>query len=72
MVLLVDTNITLLNVLSIVCGISPVNKIADLESRLLASSFFLKSITIYPIKSCAGFSTESWPLSISGITIWRL
>ncbi|GMY33370.1 molybdenum cofactor sulfurase isoform X2, partial [Fagus crenata] len=39
----------------------------DLESRLLASSFFLKSITIYPIKSCAGFSTESWPLSISGL-----
>ncbi|KAM3732066.1 hypothetical protein ACB098_11G032800 [Castanea mollissima] len=37
-----------------------------LESRF-TSSFFLKSITIYPIKSCAGFSTERWPLSISGL-----
>nr|XP_023926826.1 molybdenum cofactor sulfurase-like [Quercus suber] len=37
-----------------------------LESRF-TSSFFLKSITIYPIKSCAGFSTEKWPLSISGL-----
>ncbi|KAL4598330.1 hypothetical protein ACB092_11G052900 [Castanea dentata] len=37
-----------------------------LESRF-TSSFFLKSITIYPIKSCAGFSIERWPLSISGL-----
>lgn len=28
---------------------------------------FLKSITIYPIKSCAGFSVEIWPLSNTGI-----
>ncbi|XP_059443756.1 molybdenum cofactor sulfurase isoform X3 [Corylus avellana] len=36
-------------------------------SRLLAGSFYLNSITIYPIKSCAGFSTESWPLSNTGL-----
>ncbi|KAH6761763.1 molybdenum cofactor sulfurase [Perilla frutescens var. hirtella] len=29
--------------------------------------YFLKSITIYPIKSCAGFSVESWPLSNTGL-----
>ncbi|CAA6658051.1 unnamed protein product [Spirodela intermedia] len=28
---------------------------------------YLKSITIYPIKSCAGFSTDSWPLSCTGL-----
>ncbi|XP_034211931.1 molybdenum cofactor sulfurase isoform X3 [Prunus dulcis] len=33
------------------------------ESRLGAASFYLKSITVYPIKSCAGFNVESWPLS---------
>ncbi|XP_062168774.1 molybdenum cofactor sulfurase isoform X2 [Alnus glutinosa] len=38
-----------------------------LGSRLLAGSFYLNSITIYPIKSCAGFSTESWPLSNTGL-----
>lgn len=35
------------------------------ESRLGAASFYLKSITVYPIKSCAGFNVESWPLSTS-------
>ncbi|KAK6149517.1 hypothetical protein DH2020_017042 [Rehmannia glutinosa] len=29
--------------------------------------YFLKSITVYPIKSCAGFSVESWPLSSTGL-----
>lgn len=29
--------------------------------------YFLKSITIYPIKSCAGFSVESWPLCNTGL-----
>ncbi|KAL4200828.1 hypothetical protein AMTRI_Chr02g255600 [Amborella trichopoda] len=28
---------------------------------------YLKSITIYPIKSCAGFSVEKWPLSSTGL-----
>ncbi|KAM7251349.1 hypothetical protein ACFE04_023232 [Oxalis oulophora] len=29
--------------------------------------YYLKSITIYPIKSCSGFSVESWPLSETGL-----
>ncbi|KAK9684105.1 hypothetical protein RND81_10G186600 [Saponaria officinalis] len=28
---------------------------------------YLKSITVYPIKSCAGFSVASWPLSSTGL-----
>ncbi|KAG2679697.1 hypothetical protein I3760_11G063500 [Carya illinoinensis] len=35
--------------------------------KLLAGGVFLKSITIYPIKSCAGFSAASWPLSSTGL-----
>ncbi|XP_043688948.1 molybdenum cofactor sulfurase isoform X2 [Telopea speciosissima] len=31
------------------------------------SSVHLKSITIYPIKSCGGFSVNEWPLSSSGL-----
>ncbi|XP_042007194.1 molybdenum cofactor sulfurase-like isoform X2 [Salvia splendens] len=31
------------------------------------SRYFLKSITVYPIKSCAGFSVGSWPLSNTGL-----
>ncbi|KAL1556065.1 Molybdenum cofactor sulfurase [Salvia divinorum] len=31
------------------------------------SRYFLKSITVYPIKSCAGFSVASWPLSNTGL-----
>lgn len=37
------------------------------ERRLSTTSFRLKSITIYPIKSCAGFSVEGWPLSNTGL-----
>ncbi|XP_009361810.2 molybdenum cofactor sulfurase isoform X1 [Pyrus x bretschneideri] len=37
------------------------------ESRLPAACLYLKSITVYPIKSCAGFSVESWPLSSTGL-----
>ncbi|XP_062011980.1 molybdenum cofactor sulfurase isoform X1 [Rosa rugosa] len=37
------------------------------ESRLEAGSYSLKSVTVYPIKSCAGFNVESWPLSSSGL-----
>ncbi|XP_058080205.1 molybdenum cofactor sulfurase isoform X3 [Magnolia sinica] len=33
------------------------------RSRLMS----LKAITIYPIKSCAGFSVDSWPLSSNGL-----
>ncbi|TYI95981.1 hypothetical protein E1A91_D01G036800v1 [Gossypium mustelinum] len=37
------------------------------EDRLPSSACHLKSITIYPIKSCAGFSLNSWPLSNTGL-----
>lgn len=37
------------------------------ERRLSTTAFRLKSITIYPIKSCAGFSVEGWPLSNTGL-----
>ncbi|OMO53429.1 Aminotransferase, class V/Cysteine desulfurase [Corchorus olitorius] len=37
------------------------------ENQLSSSGCYLKSITIYPIKSCAGFSVESWPLSSTGL-----
>lgn len=37
------------------------------DNRLSSSGCYLKSITIYPIKSCAGFSVESWPLSSTGL-----
>ncbi|XP_011095699.1 molybdenum cofactor sulfurase isoform X2 [Sesamum indicum] len=30
-------------------------------------TYFLKSITVYPIKSCAGFTVESWPLCSTGL-----
>ncbi|XP_073149560.1 molybdenum cofactor sulfurase isoform X2 [Henckelia pumila] len=30
--------------------------------------YFLKSIMVYPIKSCAGFNVESWPLSGTGLS----
>ncbi|XP_022734956.1 molybdenum cofactor sulfurase-like isoform X8 [Durio zibethinus] len=38
-----------------------------IENRLSSSGCYLKSITIYPIKSCAGFSVQSWPLSSAGL-----
>lgn len=41
-------------------------KIVGPESRLPTASLYLKSITVYPIKSCAGFTVESWPLSSTG------
>ncbi|GAB4854748.1 Molybdenum cofactor sulfurase [Ancistrocladus abbreviatus] len=34
--------------------------------RCSSMGLYLKSITIYPIKSCAGFSVENWPLSNTG------
>ncbi|XP_042482522.1 molybdenum cofactor sulfurase isoform X2 [Macadamia integrifolia] len=37
------------------------------ERCLSTSSVHLKSITIYPIKSCGGFSVNAWPLSSSGL-----
>ncbi|XP_045829507.1 molybdenum cofactor sulfurase isoform X2 [Trifolium pratense] len=35
-------------------------------SGFLDTCYYLKSITLYPIKSCGGFSARSWPLSING------
>ncbi|GAV64118.1 Aminotran_5 domain-containing protein/MOSC domain-containing protein/MOSC_N domain-containing protein [Cephalotus follicularis] len=35
--------------------------------RLTTSGYYLKSISIYPIKSCTGFSAESWPLGSAGL-----
>ncbi|XP_052180112.1 molybdenum cofactor sulfurase [Diospyros lotus] len=32
-----------------------------------AARCYLQSITIYPIKSCAGFQVDSWPLCSSGL-----
>ncbi|PON58797.1 Glycine dehydrogenase [Trema orientale] len=37
------------------------------ETRLSAAKVSLRSIIIYPIKSCAGFSAERWPLSSNGL-----
>jgi len=31
-----------------------------------AARHFLSSITVYPIKSCAGFSVDQWPLTSTG------
>ncbi|XP_073061585.1 molybdenum cofactor sulfurase-like [Primulina eburnea] len=33
----------------------------------VTARYFLKSIMVYPIKSCAGFNVESWPLSSTGL-----
>ncbi|GLU17991.1 hypothetical protein SLE2022_343150 [Rubroshorea leprosula] len=37
-----------------------------IERHVASSGYYLKSIIIYPIKSCGGFSVESWPLSSTG------
>ncbi|XP_023645063.1 molybdenum cofactor sulfurase isoform X2 [Capsella rubella] len=39
----------------------------ELESKESFPSHYLKSITIYPIKSCAGFSVMHWPLCRTGL-----
>ncbi|KAF7140730.1 hypothetical protein RHSIM_Rhsim06G0239800 [Rhododendron simsii] len=31
------------------------------------AKYFLRSVTVYPIKSCAGFRVDSWPLSSTGL-----
>ncbi|KAK7346705.1 hypothetical protein VNO80_21228 [Phaseolus coccineus] len=38
-----------------------------LENGFVHTGYYLKSITVYPIKSCGGFSTRSWPLSSNGL-----
>ncbi|XP_011012124.1 PREDICTED: molybdenum cofactor sulfurase isoform X2 [Populus euphratica] len=37
------------------------------EGHERKAGYYLKSITVYPIKSCTGFSVESWPLSSTGL-----
>uniref|UniRef100_A0A1D1ZL06 Molybdenum cofactor sulfurase n=1 Tax=Anthurium amnicola TaxID=1678845 RepID=A0A1D1ZL06_9ARAE len=41
--------------------------IPDISQKLTTGCICLKSITIYPIKSCSGFSVDSWPLSHTGL-----
>ncbi|XP_061345071.1 molybdenum cofactor sulfurase-like [Gastrolobium bilobum] len=43
------------------------NQLKGLEQGFLDSGYYLKSITVYPIKSCGGFSARSWPLSNNGL-----
>lgn len=38
-----------------------------MERWLSVSKYVIKSITVYPIKSCAGFSVERWPLCSTGL-----
>ncbi|XP_021731766.1 molybdenum cofactor sulfurase-like isoform X2 [Chenopodium quinoa] len=37
------------------------------EKMERSRGLYLKSITVYPIKSCAGFCVDSWPLSKTGL-----
>jgi len=41
--------------------------IADDWSQQAISDIRLKSITIYPVKSCQGFSVQGWPLTTGGM-----
>ncbi|KAL9409896.1 hypothetical protein AB3S75_048173 [Citrus x aurantiifolia] len=38
-----------------------------MERWLAVSKYVIKFITVYPIKSCAGFSVERWPLCSTGL-----
>ncbi|KAJ8898630.1 hypothetical protein K2173_004614 [Erythroxylum novogranatense] len=44
----------------------PVNA-RDQDKKLSSGCYYLKSVTIYPIKSCGGFCVGSWPLSSTGL-----
>lgn len=39
----------------------------DNWSQQVVPDVHLKSITIYPVKSCQGFSAQSWPLTVGGL-----
>ncbi|XP_042407238.1 molybdenum cofactor sulfurase-like isoform X2 [Zingiber officinale] len=41
--------------------------LSDLGSKQLVHGIQLKSITVYPVKSCAGFTVHKWPLSNIGL-----
>lgn len=38
-----------------------------MERWLSVSKYVIKFVTVYPIKSCAGFSVERWPLCSTGL-----
>ncbi|KAH9677140.1 Molybdenum cofactor sulfurase [Citrus sinensis] len=42
-------------------------RISGMERWLSVSKYVIKFITVYPIKSCAGFSVERWPLCSTGL-----
>ncbi|AAG10824.1 Similar to molybdopterin cofactor sulfurase [Arabidopsis thaliana] len=52
---------------TVVSGRFPQLPSEDLESKESFPSHYLKSITVYPIKSCAGFSVIRWPLCRTGL-----
>ncbi|KNA16459.1 hypothetical protein SOVF_088940 isoform A [Spinacia oleracea] len=37
------------------------------EKKENATGLYLKSITVYPVKSCAGFDVDNWPLRKTGL-----
>ncbi|KAL6873775.1 hypothetical protein ACP4OV_013857 [Aristida adscensionis] len=39
----------------------------DDKNQHLVSDIRLKSITVYPVKSCQGFSVQDWPLTTGGL-----
>jgi len=43
--------------------------IADDWCQQAISDIRLKSITIYPVKSCQGFSVQNWPLTTGGMPL---
>ncbi|GJN39087.1 hypothetical protein PR202_gb28183 [Eleusine coracana subsp. coracana] len=46
-------------------NINALNLVDDCSQQAV-SDIHLKSITIYPVKSCQGFSVQSWPLAAGG------
>lgn len=46
-------------------------EIGSLMTTSAKRKYYLESITVYPIKSCAGFSVDSWPLSDTGLAYDR-
>ncbi|KAJ8532657.1 hypothetical protein K7X08_012580 [Anisodus acutangulus] len=50
------------------CALQPSSISPSIEGTgKAAARHFVTSITIYPIKSCAGFSVDQWPLTSTGL-----
>ncbi|KAM3214098.1 hypothetical protein ACQJBY_066492 [Aegilops geniculata] len=47
-------------------SMNPLN-LVDNQSQQVVPDVRLKSIIIYPVKSCQGFSVQSWPLAAGGL-----